>query len=225
MSETPDVLRTTADDLPLHEYHLRLDARDVAILHTGAVVSWSDEDRFLRERDATPYGVMLWPASIALAHELSTRGAALRGRTVLELGAGTGLPGIVAAGFGARVVQTDRQPLALEVCRRNAARNGVRDIALRSADWTAWDDGAHYDLVIGADVLYAAGLHDALRRIFETNLAPGGVLLLADPFRGASLPLLQEMERDGWCVTLTAWRVGADGEDRPIGVFEATRPS
>ena len=50
------------------------------------------------------YGVTLWPSAIALAHDLAARGNRLRDLRVLELGAGTGLPGIVAASFGARVI-------------------------------------------------------------------------------------------------------------------------
>jgi predicted nicotinamide N-methyase len=124
--------------------------------------------------DRLPYGVALWPAAVALAHELGTRAVAFPGRRVLELGAGTGLPGIVAASFGARVVQTDRDELALALCRRNAEWNGVAAIAYRRADWTAGDDGGRYDWILGADILYGEALHPPLRRIFESDLGPGG---------------------------------------------------
>src|SRR5580704_9410852 len=120
----PSVLRTTAGDLPLEEYHLRLEGGAWRILHTGAILSHEDEERFLGgEKPRVPYGIVLWPAAIALAHEIATR--ALGAARVLELGAGTGLPGIVAASLGAGVVQTDRQEVALHVCRMNAERNGV----------------------------------------------------------------------------------------------------
>ena len=52
-----------------------------------------------------------------------------------------------------------------------------------------------YDFIVGADILYADSVHPQLRHIFESNLAPGGRLLLADPFRSESLALLQAMER------------------------------
>ena len=121
------VLRTTAGDLPLEEYRLHLDGGSWRILHTGAILSHADEERFLGgDQPRVPYGIVLWPAAIALAHEIATR--ALRGLRVLELGAGTGLPGIVAASLGARVVQTDRQEVALHVSRINAERTGVTTI-------------------------------------------------------------------------------------------------
>ena len=223
---------------PLHEFHLALGDREWSVLHAGAVaVSHADESNYLRDvrekRSGLPYGVALWPSAIALAHELAARGEeAFAGKTVLELGAGTGLPGIVAASLGAaRVVQTDRDESALAVCRRNGKRNGATNIAHRLVDWTDWRDPARYDWIIGADILYAAPLHPYLERIFQTNLSPnGGRVLLGDPFRAVGLPLLESLDANGWNVALTKWRLGGadDGKDDPprsVGVFELSPPA
>jgi predicted nicotinamide N-methyase len=215
-----ETLSTSVGDFPLQEYRLRLGDRAWSVLHTEAVLSFQEEQDFLSERRALPYGVVLWPASVALAHDVAARPDDFRGRRVLELGAGTGLPGIVAAALGARVVQTDRQEVALSVCRRNGARNGVAGIEYRQADWERWEDAERYDVILGADVLYADGMHDRLRAIFDGNLAPGGRLLLSDPFRPLSLRLLEAMERDGWEVTLAKWTIGEGEEARGIGVYE-----
>src|SRR3712207_2686573 len=155
----PQLLETAAGQLPLEEYRLRVTGRQWAILHTGAILTEEDEQRLLSETNRPPYGVVLWPAAIALAHELGARGDAVRGRQVLEIGAGTGLPGIVAASLGTRVVQTDRHELTLTVCRGNGKRNGVETIDYRAADWAHWDDASCYDWIVGADVLYAEGMH------------------------------------------------------------------
>ena len=222
-------LQTTAGEFSLHEYTLRLDGRAWTILHTGAVLSGADEAIFLSQlKDRLPYGVALWPASIALAHDVISRPDAFGGTTVLELGAGTGLPGIVAASLGAKVVQTDRQELALFICRRNGQRNGVHAIDYRLADWSSWSDTTRYDWILGSDILYAQSTHEHLRQIFAANLAPGGRILLSDPFRAMSLRVLETLEADGWVIALSKWSVGSNiGEDeapRPIGVYELTRP-
>jgi methyltransferase-like protein 23 len=221
-SSEPHVLSTTAGDLALQEYHLRVEGRELRILHTGAILSHADEQRFLGpEEPRVPYGIVLWPAAIALAHEIASR--PVRGKRVLELGAGTGLPGIVAASLGAHVVQTDRQEVALFVCKKNAEQNGITTIEHRAADWTAWQDEEHYDCILGSDVLYAESVHPHLRRIFETNLAPGGTILVSDPFRKRSFELLEAMEAAGWNITMNKWTVGIAPPERPVGVFELTR--
>jgi predicted nicotinamide N-methyase len=224
----PDIVArdsvTLSHDQPLHEYHLRLDGHAWAISHSGAILSEEDEQRYLGEdRSQAPYGLALWPASIALAHELVSRASELRGRRILELGAGTGLPGIVAATYGAHVVQTDRLEEALAVARRNAERNGVRSIEHRLADWAEWTDTTRYDLILGGDVIYAPRLQPFLRTIFDRNLAPDGRLLLGDPFRSASIRLLEAMEQEGWTVQMTKWRLDGQWGERLIGGFECFR--
>lgn len=219
-----ETLHTSIGDIPLEEVALEIDGRTWRVLHSAAVLTRDDEQRFLREEGATriPYGIAVWPSSLALAYELATR--SLAGLRVLELGAGTGLPGLVAASRGAQVVQSDRQRIILHVCARNAARNAIEGIEHRIADWTEWTDDARYDLIIGADILYAEPLHADLRRIFERNLAPGGTVLIGDPFREVSIKLLEALEADGWQVALDRWTVGITPPPRRVGVFALTPP-
>ncbi|HMQ29771.1 MAG TPA: hypothetical protein PKD53_03545, partial [Chloroflexaceae bacterium] len=139
-------------------------------------------------------------------------------------GGGTGLRGIVAASLGAGVVQTDRHEQALAICARNGARNGVAGVERRRADWNAWEDIERYPLIIGSDILYAEATHAALRHILEVNLASGGRALLADPFRGPSIQFLEQLEAEGWAVSVSTWSVGEEETPRPIGIFELAPP-
>ena len=70
---------------------------------------------------------------------------------------------------------------------------------------------------------WTTSLHPHLRHIFETNLAPGGTVLISDPLRATSLPLLEAMAADGWRVTMDKWTVGVTPPPRDVGVFSLTR--
>ena len=219
------VLDTTGGTFPLFDYRLRQGEREWTVLHAGAVLTEADETHaIVLKTNRLPYGVSLWPSAIALSHEIANRAGEFHGRSVLELGAGTGLPGIVAASLGARVVQSEQDELALHLCKRNGKRNGVGDVVeYRLANWSEWGDERQYDWIIGSDILYGEKLHPDLRKIFEANLAANGRILLADPFRGMGFRFLETLEAEGWNVRFSRWDVGEEGASKAIGVFELVR--
>ena len=85
------------------------------------------------------------------ARWLAERPDWVRGKRVLDFGAGSGVAAIAAAKAGAaEVVACDLDPLALAACRANAALNGVE---LRySQDF--FGEADRFDLILVADVLY-----------------------------------------------------------------------
>jgi predicted nicotinamide N-methyase len=218
------LLSTSIGDFTLHEYRLRQADRTWSFLHTGAILTVAQEQQFLAcERDRLPYGVMLWPSSIALAHDVLARADTLAGKRVLELGAGTGMPGIVAASLGARVLQIDRSEAALHVCTMNTERNQIAGSEVRRAAWETFQSDERFDFVLGSDVLYVTTMHDRLRAICDQYLAPGGKVLFSDPFREQSLPMLEAMEASGWHVSFAKWSVQVEDSARMIAVYEAVR--
>jgi predicted nicotinamide N-methyase len=217
-------ISTSIGDFALCEYCLTVGDRSWSFLHTGAVLTVEQEMQYLdRERGQLPYGAMLWPASIALAHELLAGADTLRGKRVLELGAGTGVPGIIAATLGARVLQIDRSEIALHLCVRNKERNRATNVEVRAAEWDTFQSDTQFEVILGSDVLYATTMHDRLRAICDDYVAPGGKVLFSDPLRSHSLPMLEAMEASGWRVSLSKWSIEVETGVRAIAVYEAMR--
>jgi predicted nicotinamide N-methyase len=108
-------------------------------------------------------GQILWPVSVLLSHYVaSERGSSLvRGRTVVELGAGCGLPGMVAAHFADRVLLTDGNDVVMDLLARNASKDVSGTLTTSTFLWGRQDDlvrilgelNGNVDVVIAADVV------------------------------------------------------------------------
>jgi predicted nicotinamide N-methyase len=221
---TDHALEIEDERFPLQEFQLRAGKRHWTVRYTHSMINLDDEERFIFiYRHRVPYGVALWPSGVALAQEIATHAEAFAGARVLELGAGIGLAGIVAASLGAEVLQTDHDELTLTLCRQNATRNGAHTIEHRQVDWRVWDVEGAYDWIIGSDILYDHGMHAHLHRIFEANLADGGHLLLADPYRKQGTEMIKKLKGHGWRVGEQKRRVGDKRNPRTIGIFELRR--
>lgn len=223
----PEVLETARirlARLPLVAHALEIGGRDweiEAVADQSALTAVADELQHF------PFGLMLWEAAPVLAEDLVASGAVGAGRSVLELGAGVGLTGLVAAALGASVVQTDHSIEALALAALNAARNRVTGTVQAPGDWLHWQEERRFDVILGSDILYDAGLHGPVLSILERNLAPGGRVLLSDPGRSTTPAFLALLASAGWRVERKRRRVPSlaplrPGETVVITLIEAT---
>jgi predicted nicotinamide N-methyase len=147
--------------------------------------------------DQIPYWAELWPAARGLAQYI-WESVDFQGQTVLELGAGLGLPGLVAALKGGQVTLSDYKESALEIAARNAARNNIENVRCLLADWRDFQVEEKFDWIIGSDVLYNPSLNPYVATILENNLQPGGQLIFSHPGRKVTQEFLRELvERKG----------------------------
>ena len=176
--------------LNLAEEIVSIDGLELAILRPPEAEELLSEEAFEHE-EFLPYWAELWPSGVALARLVRRR--PLGGLRVLELGCGLGVPSIVAALGGARVLATDWSVDALEVTALNAERNGAA-LETAAVSWNQPEpllDAGAWDLVLGADLLYERRNVDQL-----LDLLPrlGREILLAEPGRPPAAQFFEEVE-------------------------------
>ncbi|OUR70420.1 protein methyltransferase [Bermanella sp. 47_1433_sub80_T6] len=131
-------------------------------------------DEVRRIWDHTAYWAFCWASGQVLARFILDNPHWVKGKKVLDFGAGSGVVAIAAMKAGAReVIACDIDPDALISCRENAKLNKVT--LTLSDDLFAIEDN-DIDLLIAADVLYDRANLSFLDTFFE--YAPK--VLLAD---------------------------------------------
>jgi predicted nicotinamide N-methyase len=137
--------------------------------------------------DAPPYWAYQWAGGTVLARYVLDRPDAVRGKSLLDLGAGSGIVSIAAARSGAStVVASEIDPLGRAAMPLNAALNDVTIGAIH--DDILDDLPLAVDIVAVSDLFYADKLASRVLPYLDRCLAAGIAVLVGDPFR-KPLPL------------------------------------
>ncbi|KAM6070921.1 protein N-lysine methyltransferase METTL21A isoform 1-T1 [Chlamydotis macqueenii] len=128
---------------------------------------------------------VVWDAAVVLCAYLEMGGVDLKDRSAIELGAGTGLLGIVATLLGARVTITDRAA-ALEFLESNVQANLPSELRPKAVvkeltwgkDLGNFPPGA-YDFILGADIVYLEETFAELLQTLDHLCSEQTVILLS----------------------------------------------
>ncbi|XP_021765510.1 protein N-lysine methyltransferase METTL21A-like [Chenopodium quinoa] len=169
-------------------------------------------------------GSWLWDSALVLSDHISTHNNdnfglfSLHGKTVLELGAGTGLPGLTASRLGARnVILTDLAPL-IPGLWDNVVVNGMDDGRVKVAELVWGSDelpsqlselGCGVDVVLMSDVLYDPSLMGPLAKTLMMVCRGGTVIWAASEVRESTAECLLELASHGFEVTELASQRGS----------------
>jgi predicted nicotinamide N-methyase len=127
----------------------------------------------LLEGGYAPYWAFCWASGQALARHVLDHPELVRGKRVVDFGAGSGVVAIAAAHAGAReVIAVDSDPRARRFAAQNAAHNGASvAVSAQVPD--------RFELMTASDVLY----EPAAARFVLDAVAAGRDVLLADAHR------------------------------------------
>lgn len=147
--------------------------------------------------DLCPYFGVLWPSAEALARFLGEHPELVKGKSVLELGCGLGLPSLVSHYLGAKVLATDFHPDVEKYFLRNCTHSSL-DVPYKRFNWRSLESElGTFDVVIGSDILYESNHPEQVISCLLKFIAPGGRMILSDPGRAYLQKFLNEIKNKG----------------------------
>jgi predicted nicotinamide N-methyase len=182
-----------------HAALARVDAVPEIQLYLASAVTplWHSTAEWFEEKGIEPpYWAFAWAGGQALARYVLEHPAIVRGRTVADIGAGSGIVALAAKRAGADTVTAfDIDPVALAATILNAEANDLT-LAVECRD-VVGDCLEGYDVVLVGDLFYEEGPAKRIHA-WAAELARAGKLVLAgDPGRAylpAGLTVVASME-------------------------------
>lgn len=170
---------------------IKINSKEYFFLKPGDITSALSSSDIADSLDF-PYWVKIWDASVILG-EFLVATKDIQSKKTLELGAGLGVSGIIAADNGYDVTITDYQQDILNFSRISAHLNKLDNVRCQLLDWQKPEDLGKFDLIIGSELIYHKKLFEPLINIMKKYLAPEGIIYLAQDSGRKSLKEFLEL--------------------------------
>jgi len=178
-------------------FDLTIGSHRLTLLRVKDLEQWVDREALLRdETEEPPYWAHLWTGALTLARYVAER-VECQNQSVLDLGCGLGITGIVAGLKGGQVAFADKEFDALGFAAANAQRNGCPSFTVKLLDFTHDVLDQQFALILGAEILYDRPTFPALVSFLARHLAPGGRALLADAQRTNTDEFYRQLDQAG----------------------------
>jgi predicted nicotinamide N-methyase len=189
--------------------------------HTIRLLKVADIEEFLDGKDPFadvsefPFWVKLWEAAMILSYALASLPDP-KGKTLLEIGAGLGAPGITAAACGFDVTLTDYEDIIMDFQKVSVAASGLSNVHCAHLDWLKPPEMEPFDVLTAAEVLFREEFFDPLLDVFRRYLKPGGTIYLAHDAQRKCLPLFMERAREEYTIAGSKQTIRKDGQEITI---------
>lgn len=140
-------------------------------------------DVYCLQSSSTDYdltGQMIWPGADLMNSFILKNSHIFQGMSIIELGSGVGITGLLCAQFCQKVVMTDHNDTVLKVLKRNVelqksscSNYQNKNATCEKLEWGNKEQLAHilkehpqgFDLILGADICYQ---QDSIHSLFKT---------------------------------------------------------
>lgn len=184
------------------------------------ISSDSSSEDFKDER--IPYWSELWPSAVGLSEYLVDNPDLIRGKRVVEIGCGLGLPGIVAGLLGGKVVLTDYLKPALKFAADNWKLNIASPPETSILDWRSPGDFPPADVLLASDVAYESRAFAPLLIAMKKLVVKKGIVLLSEPNRKFTTKFFDKL-KDEFSIVKSTKTVNANDIKNKISIYHLTR--
>jgi predicted nicotinamide N-methyase len=137
-----------------------------------------------------PYWAKVWPSAIALLNVLKKHPSLIKDKTVLELGAGVGLPALMIADITKSIIISDYDSEAVELLRKNIAHLQLQNVQAMQLDWNNVPENMKAEVMILSDVNYDPTQFETLTKLIEKFIHQGCTIILSTPQRIMASPFV-----------------------------------
>lgn len=178
-------------------FALTIGVHHLSLVRVKDLERWVDREALLRdETEEPPYWAHLWTGALTLARYVEEH-INCRNLTVLDLGCGLGLTGIIASLKGGHVTFADKEPPAVAFATLNAQRNSCSLFTARTLDFTQDTLDTQFALILGAEILYDRPTFPALTAFLQRHLAQAGRAIFSDARRTNTEAFYQQLDNAG----------------------------
>ncbi len=173
-----------------------------------------------------PYWCEIWASAIGLSMYIIENSSFIENKSVIEVGAGLGLPSITASHYAESITITDYIQEAVDFSKRNWLLNhSVGEAFFEVLDWrNIATQHKKYDIVIASDVAYEQNGFDALLIGLKKLLKPGACILLSEPNRYLGKLFLDKIKEEELVVNSKSYHVNLHNKDNTITVYQLFVP-
>jgi predicted nicotinamide N-methyase len=164
-----------------------------------------------------PFWAKVWPSAVALSSFLEQYQDLVKNKTVVEIGAGIGLPSFSIADHVAEITITDYDVDAIDLLQKNIAHLGNPKIKAICADWNFFPTSICADVVLLSDTNYAPSAFQSLLTLIQKFLQKGATIIIATPVRITASPFIEQLEMH--IIQRDLLELSYNGESSLIGLF------
>lgn len=181
------------------------------------------QQTYLRQKQAGeephfPYWAKIWPASIAMSDFIQQHPETVQHKTVLELAAGLGMPGLLAARYAKTVCCSDYLQAAVDAMAASAAQTGLSNITCSLLNWHQLPDNIETEVLLMSDVNYDTAEFDQLYKVLMRFLKRGTSILLATPQRLMAKPFIESLLP--FCISQSEMMVDHQNQQTAVSILQ-----